>query len=73
MKDKLLKYQQQGYTLKMIYMDKSGRCSKRRIKIRNIGDTSFNAFCLKRGAVRNFQYDNVLSIVPVIKRESMVV
>ncbi|MBM7577651.1 transcriptional regulator [Jeotgalibacillus terrae] len=73
MKEKLLQYQQQGYTLKMIYMDKNDQCSERKIKIRNISETSFTAFCLKRGAVRNFQYNSVLSIVPIIKRERMVI
>ncbi len=73
MREKLLKYQQQGHTVKMIYMNKSGQCSDRRIRIRNLHDTSFTAFCFKRGAVRTFQYDNVLSIVPMIKREKMVI
>ncbi|AJD91521.1 hypothetical protein JMA_22040 [Jeotgalibacillus malaysiensis] len=73
MREQLLKYQQQGYTVKMIYMNKSGQCSERKVRIRNLNDTSFTAFCFKRGEVRTFQYDNVLSIAPVIKREKMVI
>ncbi|MDZ5712227.1 transcriptional regulator [Jeotgalibacillus haloalkalitolerans] len=73
MREQLMKYQQQNHTVKMIYMDKSGQCSERKIRIRNLHNTSFTAFCFKRGAVRTFQYDNVLSIVPVIKREKMVI
>ncbi|WP_227395095.1 transcriptional regulator, partial [Jeotgalibacillus aurantiacus] len=70
---KLFKYRQQGHTVKMIYMDKTGLCSERRIKIRQLGENSFTAFCLKRGAVRTFQYDSILSVVLVIKREKAVI
>ena len=73
MKDKLFKSWKHQQLIEMIYMDSKGNISKRRIKIVKIHDKSFVAFCFLRKAKRTFQYENVLSYVPVIKREKEVI
>lgn len=60
-------------SLDMIYIAKSGEVSKRRIKVLQVGEVSFRAYCFIRKSTRTFAIDNVLAIVPVIKKESEVI
>lgn len=57
----------------MIYMDNDGGITKRRIKVFKVTQDSFQAYCYLRGSKRTFKIDNVLALVPVTTRESMVV
>jgi predicted DNA-binding transcriptional regulator YafY len=60
-------------SVNMIYMDDSGTITKRRIKPFKISGESFQAYCYLRGSKRTFKIDGVLALVPVTKREGMVV
>lgn len=59
--------------LEMMYLAKNGTISKRRIKVLQLGEASFRAYCYLRKSKRTFTIDNVLALVPVVKRERMVI
>ena len=69
----LIKSMDRNAELDMMYMDKSGAVSKRRILVIQVGDNSFRAFCYLRKSKRTFTIDNVLALVPVVHRERSVV
>ncbi|BFH70773.1 MAG: hypothetical protein E6230_09860 [Paenibacillus dendritiformis] len=54
-----------GYTVEIIYEDKHGAITQRRIIIRSIRDGVLHATCLKAGAWRPFRIDRILSWQPV--------
>lgn len=57
----------------MIYIANDGAISKRRVKVLRINQDSFQAYCFLRGSKRTFRIDNVLALVPVTLKESMVI
>ena len=73
MRIKLLKSKTFNQTLDMIYMASDGSITKRRIKVLEVNEESFQAYCFLRRAKRTFRIDNVLALVPVVQRESMVI
>lgn len=73
MRNQLVKSMERGVLLDMMYMDKNGGVSKRRIQVIQVGEGSFRAYCYLRKSKRTFTIDNVLALVPVIRRESMVI
>ena len=73
MKEQLIKAMQRKQFLNMMYMDKDGKVSKRRIKIIKIVGESFQAYCFNRQAKRTFMIDSVLAVVPIILKERSVV
>ncbi|MDW0113744.1 transcriptional regulator [Sporosarcina saromensis] len=62
-----------GGLLEMMYIVSNGSISKRRIKVLQVGESSFRAYCYLRKSKRTFTIDNVLALVPVIDRESRVI
>lgn len=62
-----------GEILDMMYMAKDGSVSKRRIKVLQVGEVSFRAYCHLRKSNRTFTVDNVLALVPVMVKESRVI
>lgn len=60
-------------SLQMIYQSDDGRITKRRIKVLKINGATFQAYCFLRGSRRTFKFNNVLALVPLIQKESMVV
>lgn len=60
-------------SLDMMYLANSGAISKRRVKVIQVGDTTFLAYCYLRKSKRTFKIDNVLALVPVTQYESLVV
>jgi len=54
-------------------MAKDGAISKRRIKVMQVGEVSFRAYCYLRKSNRTFKIDNILALVPVTSRERMVI
>ncbi|MEK3935905.1 transcriptional regulator [Sporosarcina sp. FSL W7-1349] len=62
-----------GEVLEMMYLAKDGQISKRRIKVIQVGESSFRAFCYMRGSRRTFTIDNVLALVPLIEKEGVVI
>ena len=73
MRDHLLKSMRYGKELDMIYLAKDGSVTKRQIKIIQVGEESFRAYCLLRQSRRTFKIDNVLALVPIVQKESMVI
>ncbi|MBP3038049.1 hypothetical protein J9303_00820 [Bacillaceae bacterium Marseille-Q3522] len=59
-----------GTILEMIYLDKKGRLSQRKIKVQSIGNDSFTAYCYSRRQQRIFKIENVLSIDLVRTRKT---
>lgn len=64
---------QYNQSLNMIYMDDSGQITKRRVKPFKITGNTFMAYCYVRRSRRIFKIDNVLAVVPVVRKEGMVV
>lgn len=73
MRDELLKSIKHGDLLEMMYMAVDGGISKRRIKVFLVGDVSFRAYCYLRKTNRTFRIDNVLALIPVREKESVVI
>lgn len=69
----LEKYFSRGQIVELMYLSKSGEISKRRVKVIKIQGDSFQAYCFKRNAKRTFLIDNVLALVPVIRKERDVI
>ena len=69
----LLTSMERNELLDMMYMDKNGGVSKRRIKVIQVGNQSSRAYCYLRQSKRTFTIDHVLALVPIIKRERDVV
>ncbi|QHJ69408.1 transcriptional regulator [Planococcus halotolerans] len=67
---KAFKYQQ---LVDMMYMANDGGISKRRIKILKVSGETFQAYCFLRKEKRTFKMENVLSVIPVIKKDRMIV
>ena len=59
--------------LEMMYMAADGSISKRRIKVIQVGEVSFRAYCYLRKSKRTFTIENVLAVVPVTKIERMII
>lgn len=68
--DKSMKY---GESVDMMYIANDGAISKRRIKVLHVNEGNFHAYCYLRKSKRTFRIDNVLALVPVVVRESMVI
>ncbi|TQR14154.1 transcriptional regulator [Psychrobacillus soli] len=73
MRDLLEKYFIRGQNIELIYLSKSNEISKRRVKILNVQENSFQVYCFKRKAKRTFLLMNVLAIAPVSQKESKVI
>lgn len=67
---KSLKYKE---PIDMMYMANDGTISKRRIQVTQINGDVFQAYCYLRKSKRTFRIDNILALVPVVKKESMVI
>ena len=73
MLEQLRKSVRYGELLDMMYMAKDGSVIKRRIKVLQVGESSFRAYCILRGSKRTFTIENVLALVPVVQKESRVI
>lgn len=73
MLNQLIKSMDHDVLLDMMYMDKNGVVSKRRIEVIQVGEVSFRAYCHLRKSKRTFTIDNVLALVPVVRKERDVV
>lgn len=73
MRNELIKSVEWHYSLDMIYTAQDGTISKRRIKVKQVGDVSFRAYCYLRNSNRTFKIDNILALVPITSRERVVV
>lgn len=67
---KAFKYQQLA---DIMYMANDGTISKRRIKIFKVSGDSFQAYCFLRNEKRTFKIENVLSLIPVTRKERLII
>jgi predicted DNA-binding transcriptional regulator YafY len=72
-RESLIKSVKYNESLDMMYMSKDGAISKRRINVLRVGEVSFRAYCHLRKSKRTFTIDNVLVLVPIKHKESMVI
>ena len=73
MKAQILKAFKQQQLLDMMYMTHDGAISKRRVKILKVSGESFQAYCFLRNKKRTFKMDNVLSLLPVTRKERLII
>ena len=73
MLNQLIKSVRYNESLNMMYIANDGAISKRRVKVLQVNEGSFQAYCFLRGSKRTFRIDNVLALVPIIVKESMVI
>ena len=73
MREKLIKSMKYGESVDMMYMSNGGVISKRRIEVLYVNEDNFQAYCYLRKAKRTFLIDNVLALVPVYQKESLVI
>ncbi|MGE7667409.1 transcriptional regulator [Ureibacillus composti] len=73
MKGQLLKALERNQFVEMMYISKKGEITKRRIKVSKVLDDKFNAYCFNKHSSRTFIIDNVLALVPVIRKEREVI
>lgn len=67
------KSMQRNQLLEMMYMDDKGNITKRMVKPFKADKDSLAAYCFLRKSKRTFKIDNVLALVPITQRESMVI
>lgn len=73
MRKTLEKSARYGESVVLMYLAKDGRISKRRVKVLQVGETTFRAYCFLRKSKRTFLIDNVLAVVPVLQKEKVVI
>lgn len=73
MRNILVKSVDYGELLDMVYVAKDGSISQRRIKVLQVGEVSFRAYCYKRESKRTFTIENILALVPIIQKERDVI
>ncbi|WP_025853328.1 hypothetical protein [Paenibacillus ehimensis] len=54
-----------GHMVEIIYGDRSGQFSKRRIIIRSVQPAFIRGYCMEREAVRCFAIDRIWAVQPV--------
>lgn len=72
-RNQLIKSLRYNEALYMIYVSAGGVISKRRIRVLQVNEDNFRGYCHLRGSKRTFTIDNVLALVSIIKKESMVI
>ncbi|WP_126428771.1 WYL domain-containing protein [Brevibacillus marinus] len=70
MQRELRKYLASGQLVDMIYLDRRGRMSKRRVRLHAITDGQVKAYCFARRAYRVFALANILAVQPVARRSA---
>ncbi|WP_082726796.1 hypothetical protein [Paenibacillus riograndensis] len=57
-----------GQTIEIVYVDKAGKITQRRIEVKGIRDGRIRATCLTTGAPRVFLAANILAWQPVAEK-----
>ncbi|WP_147535744.1 hypothetical protein [Bacillus marasmi] len=61
----LKKAAESGEMLEMIYISNKGEITQRKIKVINVSEKIFTAYCYLRHKRRVFKQSNILSIAPI--------
>ncbi|MFC6038449.1 transcriptional regulator [Paenisporosarcina macmurdoensis] len=73
MKGSLLRSMRYGQIVDVMYTSKPGEVTKRRIKVLKLNGDSFQAYCFLRNTKRTFLIDSVMALIPVERKENMVI
>lgn len=73
MKEQLIRAMQYRQLVTIMYMSKSDEITKRRVKVLKISGDKFQAYCFLKRAKRTFIIDNVLAVLPVVRKEKEVI
>ena len=73
MKEQLIKVMQHNQLVDLMYISQEGEITKRRLKLIKIAGDRFQAFCFTKHAKRTFIIDNVLAVMPVLRKERVVI
>lgn len=73
MKESLLKAMRYGQIVDVMYISKRGEVTKRPIKVLKLNGESFQAYCFLRNTKRTFLIDSVLALIPIERKENMVI
>lgn len=57
-----------GQVVQIIYADRQGKLTQRRVKLYAIDGDYVRAYCLEKRSVRSFILDNILAVAPFINR-----
>jgi predicted DNA-binding transcriptional regulator YafY len=57
-----------GRSVEIIYLDRKGILTQRKIEVQAIKGSRVKAFCLEQRATRLFRIDNILAVMPARKR-----
>ena len=57
-----------GRIVDVVYMDRSGRFTKRRVQVQSVRDGRAKVYCFERQAPRAFIIENILAIQPAAVR-----
>lgn len=73
MKEQLIKAMQHNQLVDLMYLSQTGEITKRRVKLIKIVGDRFQAICFTKHAKRTFITDNVLAVMPVLRKERVVI
>lgn len=73
MKEQLLKAMKRNQLVEMMYISKAGEITKRRIKVLKVANDTFESYCFLKQSKRTFIIQNVLALIPVIRKEREVI
>ncbi|USG65836.1 WYL domain-containing protein [Brevibacillus ruminantium] len=62
--NEMKKYLSAGQLVEIIYQDRSGKISKRTLRLQAIIGSKIKAYCLTRRAPRVFDIENILAVSP---------
>jgi predicted DNA-binding transcriptional regulator YafY len=57
-----------GKKVELIYMDRSGRITQRKVQLHSLRGGRAKVFCLERQAPRILLIENILAVLPVMGR-----
>lgn len=73
MKEQLTKAMKLNYLLAVVYMDKSGKLTKRRIKVLKMHGEKIWVWDAGKRAKRTFLIDRVLACQPILRKEREII
>ena len=68
MVSELNRYLRLGQFVEIVYQDRDGRLTQRRIRLQSIHGDQLHAFCFTRRSIRTFRIGNILALAPVTFR-----
>jgi len=57
-----------GRVVELVYQDRHGKITQRRIRVMGVKDGKLKAYCYDHRAPRIFNEENILAVQPVVKR-----